>query len=420
MSTAILPQGYTPATAGFTCNSCAVRFVSADLQRQHMKTEWHRYNLKRRVSGLPLISSDVFAEKVLASHVSRNEGQDDEDEYGFHVNHRRRPGKGERQMTKKDLKQLARRGRIVEESDTEAPRGVSPSGSLASTFSLGVSEPYSEGEFDTGSELNYPESDDYYSGLDSGTEGLYASGSEDETDEEFEELPNLDCFYCGKSHSLIENNLRHMSSNHGLYIPERTYLKDLDGLLTFLNEVIYIDNECLTCGFVGKTLEGIIQHLVSKGHCRMPYETKGERAVFEEFYDFSLASAESTPASTSKKVTFSATPSSESYSAIDVEDLPNYTTTSQELTLPTGSRAMHRNVRQPRLSTSLVVREAPELTKTVALVDRRFAPGLTQREITRQEKAVQRFEQKSRNVSVRRLKTEKVNYQKHFRDELLQ
>ena len=51
----------------FTCNSCGTEFKTSDLQRYHMKTEWHRYNLKRRVAHLPPITSDEFAEKLQMS-----------------------------------------------------------------------------------------------------------------------------------------------------------------------------------------------------------------------------------------------------------------------------------------------------------------------------------------------------------------
>lgn len=424
MGASTIPQGFTPATAGFTCNSCCVRFVSADLQRQHMKTEWHRYNLKRRVSGLPLISSDVFAEKVLATQSSAHSSDEEEDEYGFYINHRRRAGKGQRQITKKELRQMARveRGREPNISEVEVLRGVSPAASLASTFSLGESDHFlSEGDFDTGSELNYSETDSYYTGGVSDTDELYMSGSDSEIEEPLEVLPNHYCFYCDKNNHLIEANVRHMLNTHGLYIPERTYLKDLDGLLTFLNEVISIDHECLTCGFEGKSLESIRQHMISKGHCRMPYESKEEKEIFEEFYDFSLASALPDSAGTKKRVTFSDERGPLDYTLVEVEDSPNYTPYSRELVLPSGSRILHRESRQPRLSvTSLVPRDVPELTKTVALVDRRFAPGLTLLDVAKQEKDVQRIEQRARNIHERRKKTKKVNYQAHFRDELLQ
>lgn len=77
-----------------------------------MKTEWHRYNLKRRVAGLPSITAGVFAEKILTlKHLAKNEN---EDEYGFYVATRKKKTNGERQLTKKFLKSQKNRGRTEE------------------------------------------------------------------------------------------------------------------------------------------------------------------------------------------------------------------------------------------------------------------------------------------------------------------
>ena len=48
----------------FTCNTCNLQFPTAEDQRGHMKSEWHRYNLKRRVAQLPPIDEDLFNSKV--------------------------------------------------------------------------------------------------------------------------------------------------------------------------------------------------------------------------------------------------------------------------------------------------------------------------------------------------------------------
>jgi hypothetical protein len=32
----------------FTCLSCSVAFLSPDEQREHMRSDWHRYNMKVR------------------------------------------------------------------------------------------------------------------------------------------------------------------------------------------------------------------------------------------------------------------------------------------------------------------------------------------------------------------------------------
>lgn len=410
-----------------------------------MRTDWHRYNLKRRVAQLPCILLDVFAEKVLELQRQADEEGEEEDEFGFHVNHRRKSG-GERQLTKKDLKNLARleakRDRHTNTTTSSTERAHSPATSVASElseFSLGESVHYSEvdSNIDTSSDYNYSDSthSDWDSMRDSDEESENSSDGENQHDEEATEVfPNTFCFYCGKNNEEIENNIRHMSHRHGLYIPERTYLVDLDGLLTFLNEVVTLDHECLVCGFLGKSLESIRQHIHSKGHCRIPYESREEKAIVAEFYNFRV-DAKPTALTSSKKVSFREVPDTEYVDVVpegeEVDDLSdsngvydNYTTgqldaTGVELTLPTGSKVGHRSMVKYYRQNLPLPREFPESNKTVALVDRRFAPGLTSGQITRQEKDMKRLEAKARNVHMRKTKSKRANFQAHFRDEIL-
>jgi hypothetical protein len=48
----------------YTCITCHVAFHNGDLQRSHYKSDWHRYNLKRKVADLGPITAVEFAEKV--------------------------------------------------------------------------------------------------------------------------------------------------------------------------------------------------------------------------------------------------------------------------------------------------------------------------------------------------------------------
>ena len=50
--------------SSFTCISCRVLFESADYQREHYKTDWHRYNLKRKLVELQPVTEDEFKLKV--------------------------------------------------------------------------------------------------------------------------------------------------------------------------------------------------------------------------------------------------------------------------------------------------------------------------------------------------------------------
>jgi pre-60S factor REI1 len=42
----------------FTCISCHVAFKEPNIQREHYKTDWHRYNLKRKVVDLPPVTAE--------------------------------------------------------------------------------------------------------------------------------------------------------------------------------------------------------------------------------------------------------------------------------------------------------------------------------------------------------------------------
>ena len=53
----------TERMASFTCLACRVLFVDAELQRSHYKTEWHRYNLKRRIAQFPPVTAEDFADR---------------------------------------------------------------------------------------------------------------------------------------------------------------------------------------------------------------------------------------------------------------------------------------------------------------------------------------------------------------------
>lgn len=385
-----------------------------------MKTEWHRYNLKRRVAQLPSISATTFAELVLARQKQLDSEFAEEDEFGFAVN-RRKASLGARQLTKKELKRLQARGRPLA-LDPAVRRDESVAASEASVNSEFLQ--FSIGDVHSIERrlTNYSDSEftDVESGLDSDFELMAESSFEevkevddDDDDEEaapVELTPTL-CFYCGLQSPEREDNIKHMFKRHGLYIPERSYLVDPDGLLLFLGAVVTEDYECLTCGFLGRNLDSIRKHLKSKGHCRVPYETKEEKEMVSEFYDFEVAEPSIEAANDAKLVAFA-------------EDADNYTVvqvdpTGVELTLPTGLRIGHRSMTRYYRQNLALPREAADLEKTVAVADRRFAPGLTSKEVTRQEKLTRRIEQRVRNQYFRKDKGSKINFQPHFRDELL-
>lgn len=67
--------------SSFTCLNCSVRFPDAELQRQHYKTDWHRYNLKRKVAELQPVTAEEFQKRVAQQKFAEEEALQDHSLY---------------------------------------------------------------------------------------------------------------------------------------------------------------------------------------------------------------------------------------------------------------------------------------------------------------------------------------------------
>lgn len=94
------------------------------------------------------------------------------------------------------------------------------------------------------------------------------------------------CIFCNYSSPTVPLNIHHMERFHGMFIPERAYLVDLDGLLGQLQHRVHDGHECLFCGKISSTVFGVQTHMRDKGHCKIPFTTEQEQLDIGEFYDF--------------------------------------------------------------------------------------------------------------------------------------
>lgn len=68
-------------SGSFTCITCQVLFKNPELQREHYKSDWHRYNLKRKVASIPPITLEDFELRVQEHRESAQEVNRDVSEY---------------------------------------------------------------------------------------------------------------------------------------------------------------------------------------------------------------------------------------------------------------------------------------------------------------------------------------------------
>lgn len=142
--------------------------------------------------------------------------------------------------------------------------------------------------------------------LESQTEGSAGSVSESDDDtvdegegdreeEDIEEVEDppvvtpLMCIFDEKTFDTTDECLQYMELTYGFFIPDREYLVDLDGLLTYLGEKVRIGGLCLYCQKQLRPGRPCQNHMISKSHCKIAYEEDLDLDEFEDFYDFSAS-----------------------------------------------------------------------------------------------------------------------------------
>ncbi|KAI8631333.1 C2H2 type zinc-finger-domain-containing protein [Xylariaceae sp. FL1651] len=300
-------QDPAPSSHQYTCNTCQVAFRYADTQKGHMKSDWHRYNLKRRVASLPPISSEVFTEKVLQARATTTAEADrasfqqlcevcqrtyySDNSYRNHISSQKHKAKEAA---------LLKRGGTIDDASSV----------MSSTLSLGDPIPVPSEEVDSDAEEEFNE---VVEGLQKTSlkerpspvkrpsnpqPSVDVQNQRDQTvSEQSSEIvsstatpiPRMTlqtCLFCNYESPTIPLNVVHMERIHGMFIPEKQYLIDLNGLIAALQQQIQEYHECLYCGKFKSTTAAVQTHMRDKGHCMIPFTTEEEQLNIGDFYDF--------------------------------------------------------------------------------------------------------------------------------------
>lgn len=375
-----------------------------------MKSEWHRYNLKRRVAQLPAIDEATFNSKI-AVHSSKEEPSSEKT--------------SKKQLTKKDLRRQQKEALQKQREELLAVRRA-----IQSKLTLEQNET-NEGSIEADVRDN--------TGVTNDSENLASSNNEEVTEEQLlaEKLANrveilpTTCLFCPEklnaSFETIEENIAHMFKSHGLYVPETKFLVDKEGLLKYLGEKIGLGNVCLVCSYQGKNLEAVREHMKTKRHMKIPYENENEKLEISDFYDFT-STYDNVPFAKNVDVSeedWEDVSDSEDINEEDQEDeelLVNedpIINTGVELVLPSGAVVGHRSMARYYRQNLPPERVLSEGHGTViAAGSRHFITGKDKRELAIQKRTWGR-EKKREDINDRRA-AKFINNQPHFRDPLLQ
>lgn len=379
------------ASGGYTCITCRVAFADPDLQRSHYKTDWHRYNLKRKVAELPPVTTENFKERVLAQRVVANaevkheycqickKHFTSENSYQSHL--RSRKHKEKEVIVQKTAQEL--------KPSSPEKNGTEGDAKLVEENERNLKERMSQ-------DLN----------------GEQDKAEDSDSEFEPEPLEITECLFCPQSSEDLESNLKHMSLIHGFFIPDLDYLVDIKGLISHLCEKVGVGNLCLYCNEKGKTfysVEATQHHMVDKCHCKVFFE--GDAALeYAEFYDYSKSYPDYKGDIGNKAGEEDAVPDS----SLKVnEDL--------ELVLPSGAKVGHRAMKQiykqhlPTVEqrTSTVIGQL--MSQYRALGWKGYGGGDVGKKRERDELWTRRMEQ----ARTTKLSTKANKFQKHFRPQVV-
>ena len=99
-------------------------------------------------------------------------------------------------------------------------------------------------------------------------------------------MPIVRCMFCNYDSPNLKLNVHHMEKFHALFIPERTFLVALEGLVAYFQLKISENHECIFCHKLKSSMTGCQTHMRDKGHCMIAFETEAELLEVGQFYDF--------------------------------------------------------------------------------------------------------------------------------------
>jgi len=278
---------------------------AAELQKAHYKTEWHRYNLKRKVAELPPVTAENFKERAAAQKEQQQKAEQDTADTSCRC---RACGKSfsSANAHENHLKSKKHREAVATaaaHADASLPADVQFMNARNTEMSnrAGVAGQDAAEKVDGMEKSEAGPSSGKAAGKKSTArvEAEGASGGADECDMESDDGDSVEswtgdalgleeCLFCPHVSASLNKNVKHMTLEHGFFIPDIEYLIDLEGLITHLGEKVGELHMCLWCGEKSRVfteLKGVQQHMVDKGHCKLFIE--GDATLeYADFYDY--------------------------------------------------------------------------------------------------------------------------------------
>ncbi|PSC70432.1 zinc finger protein [Micractinium conductrix] len=297
---------------GLYCSTAGTYFESREDLTEHQRSDFHRYNLKRKIAGLPPVTHEWYearkaqllasaatpVQRVWFDPLTRRKFYSENTYLAF------TRSKKYRDLVKKSgeaapapivtLRKLDEAPQTAAQQAAQQAAAQQKAAARVGPTAEGPGyrvKPAVHGGPAAMEEGSSDESDeDEEEGVDDGSTWETASEEEMQADEKWEEWDVRRCLFDNKVSPSMEENLEHMFKNFGFYFPDAQYLSDPEGLLKYLGAKLQYGHVPLYESGDNPnakqfhSLHAVQRHMIDVGKCKMLYD--GNEDEYDEFYEY--------------------------------------------------------------------------------------------------------------------------------------
>ena len=250
------------------CNTCRMIFANAEEHKIHFKSPLHVFNLKRKVANLAPVTKEQYERKLeqISSKENKNkfEGKckacnksfNTKNSYEQHLNSKKHLKNEEKKVkSEKTVKTVEKENQEKEDIQEEKKeeKQVENKTLFPSVYSKIL---------DTNVIINSNMKQE------EGDEELLEEEEKKMIEEKIKSSYQFgmeECIFCFKISNSFDSNVKHMTKDHGMFLPDLEYLVDLEGIIYYLGKKLSIGHTCLWCERQFNSLESVQHHMKDKG-----------------------------------------------------------------------------------------------------------------------------------------------------------
>ncbi|KAG7670973.1 hypothetical protein Ndes2526A_g01239 [Nannochloris sp. 'desiccata'] len=296
---------------GVYCSTAGTYFNERDSLQEHYQSEFHRYNLKRKIAGLPPVTKEWYEARraqlaASASGPLQRIWLDPLTKKKFYSENTYQAFT----RSKKYLDLVKRSGkaapaavvtvrRLNEGAPPAAEAPAQPPAAAAAPLPVGANptgftvKPAVYGGPAAANDAMQTSADDQEDSAAANSGDDWETASEEEMEgsqNEWEEWDVCRSLFDNHISPSMEENLEYMWRKFGFYLPDSEFLEDPEGMLKYLGAKLQYGHIPLYESGNNPTakqmasLHGVQRHMVDVGKCKVLYEDNEEE--YEDFYNY--------------------------------------------------------------------------------------------------------------------------------------